>query len=172
MKRVVAPFGDDVVHMRLIEERDLANTLAWRNRDDARIWFKSEALIEMQQHRAWFDRYLSRDDDFLFVVEAACQPVGQASVYDIDWRTGRAELGRFLVSPEASRQGYLARACARLVRFCADSFQLSALFLEVKEANDRAIELYRRNDFVECWRERGIIRMERQLTQDHGARTS
>ncbi len=166
MKREVQPFGNAVVQLRLISETDLDMTMSWRNRDDARIWFKNTQSITPDQHRAWYSQYSAKDDDFLFVVEAYGQPVGQASVYCIDWVDGVAEVGRFLVAPEAAGRGYAGLACAELLRFCADALQLKSVFLEVKENNEKAIKIYVRNGFREEARAGGIIRMTRSMNKD------
>lgn len=163
MKRSIAPFGNEFIRLRLIEESDLETTLSWRNRDDARVWFKTSSQLTLEQHQAWFHRYLNKDDDFLFVVEAGDKLVGQASVYDIQWNTGCAEVGRFLVAPECGGKGYIGQACAALIRLCADTLSLRYLFLEVIETNDRAIRLYQRNGFLEERCYGGLIRMSRAL---------
>lgn len=159
MKRPLAPFGSDTVRLRPIEEADLETTLSWRNRDDARVWFKSSSLISFDQHLSWYQRYREKDDDFLFVVEVGNKAVGQASVYDIDWTTGQAEVGRFLVAPSASGKGYIGQACGQLVQFCIEKLGLKYLYLEVLEGNERAIRVYERNGFVEELRDNGLVRM-------------
>jgi diamine N-acetyltransferase len=164
MKRSVAPFSNGLVQLRLLEERDLATTLSWRNRDEARVWFKTSTPLSMDQHAGWFGRYREKDDDFLFAVEADGQLVGQAAVYDIDWKAGRAEVGRFLVAPEFSGRGLIGQACQLLVEWCEGSLGLSYLFLEVFENNHRAIRVYERNKFVEEGRYDGLIKMVRSLT--------
>lgn len=164
MKPSVAPFGNDAIRLRLIEERDLAMTLSWRNRDEARIWFKSSAIISADQHRSWFAAYAEKDDDLLFIVEAGGFPVGQASVYRIDRQKGGAEVGRFLAAPEQRGKTYMGQACGELIGFCADTLGLGYLFLEVLEGNERAMRLYRRNGFVEENRCDGLIRMVRLLS--------
>lgn len=163
MKRSITPFGNESITLRLIEESDLETTLGWRNRDDARVWFKTSSPLSLEQHQAWFHRYLNKDDDFLFVVEADGKLVGQASVYDIQWDKGLAEIGRFLVAPESSGKGYIGKACEALIRLCTDKLTLRYLFLEVIEANNRAIRLYQRNGFEEERRYTGLIRMGRVL---------
>lgn len=159
MKRRLAPFGNGSISLRLIEESDLETTLSWRNRDDARVWFKTSSQLTLEQHQAWFHRYLNKDDDLLFVVVAGGELVGQASVYGIQWHSRYAEVGRFLVAPECVGKGYIGHACAALTRLCADTFGLRYLFLEVMETNDRAIRLYQRNGFLEECRYDGLIRM-------------
>lgn len=165
MKRNVAPFGNDVVRLRLIEEKDLETTLSWRNRDEVRVWFKTASLISLDQHRAWYQSYRKKDDDFLFVIEANHKLVGQASVYGIDWDSLRAEVGRFLVAPGEGGKGYISQACGQLVRFCAGTLGITYLFLEVFENNEKAIRVYKRNGFVEEQRHDGLIRMGCSLSR-------
>lgn len=165
MKRTLAPFCGESICLRLVEERDLETTLSWRNRDDARVWFKTSNCLTLEQHQAWFSRYANKDDDFLFLVEAEGKSVGQASVYDVQWDCGSAEVGRFLVAPESVGKGYISQACAALINLCADTLGLHYLFLEVFETNDRAIKLYQRHGFVEERRYDGLVRMGLKLGQ-------
>lgn len=161
MKRRIAPFGSEVVRLDLIEEADLEATLSWRNRDDARVWFKTSDVLSFEQHLAWFRRYEEKDDDFLFIVTANGTPVGQAAVYGIDWQSRRAEVGRFLVAPEARGNGYIRHACRELVHFCENSLGLTYLYLEVMENNEKAIRVYQHSGFAEEDRYNGLIRMQR-----------
>lgn len=163
MKRSIRPFGDNKVTLRLIEEQDLATTLAWRNRDAARVWFKSSEPILMDQHRSWYWRYLEKDDDFLFVVMANGSLVGQVSVYGIDWDRKTAEIGRFLAAPEAAGRGNIRASCFNLLEFCANALELSYVFLEVISTNERALRLYLNCGFVEEQNNNGIIRMGLRL---------
>ena len=163
MKRNVEPFGNGIVHLRLIEEKDLETTLSWRNRDEARVWFKSTSTISIGQHREWFQRYQEKDNDFLFVIEVNNKLVGQASVYDIDWDTGQAEVGRFLAAPDEGGKGYISHACGQLVRFCAETLEITYLFLEVLENNEKAIRVYKRNGFEEEQSYDGLVRMSCSL---------
>ena len=159
MKRQVVPFGDGTIVLRLVEERDLGTILDWRNRDEARIWFKTSDKITFESHLAWYKRYLQKDDDFFFLIEVNGRPVGQCGIYDIDHRTGSAEIGRFLVAPEMGGKGYITRSCSELVRFGTQFLKLSYLFLEVMEQNAKAIRLYAHQGFVEESRSSGLIRM-------------
>jgi diamine N-acetyltransferase len=159
MKPQIAPFGDGTIVLRLVEERDLKTILDWRNRDDARVWFKTSDRLAFDQHLAWYNSYLQKDDDFFFLVEVGGRPVGQCGIYDIDKDLGRAEVGRFLVAPEMAGKGYIARSCAEIVRFGTKFMKLPYLYLEVMEQNSRAIRLYAREGFVEEGRSGGLIRM-------------
>ncbi|MGX5846518.1 GNAT family N-acetyltransferase [Mesorhizobium sp. PL10] len=159
MKPQIAPFGDGTVVLRLVEERDLETILDWRNRDDARVWFKTSDKIDLAAHIAWYKSYLKKPNDLFFLVEANGQPAGQCAIYDIDENTRSAEVGRFLVAPEMAGKGYIGRSCAEIVRFGTQFLNLSYLFLEVMEQNTKAIRLYTREGFIEEGRSDGLIRM-------------
>jgi len=142
MKRAVLPFVADDLTIRPLAEVDLSATLAWRNHADVRRWFKSDAIIEPDSHRRWFESYLVRDNDFIFVACRDGTPVAQGSVYAIDWAAREAEVGRFIVDPMRQGQGLMRRFGAALVRFCWGDLDLRRLRLEVFEINVRAIAVY------------------------------
>ncbi|RUX96618.1 GNAT family N-acetyltransferase [Mesorhizobium sp. M7D.F.Ca.US.004.03.1.1] len=142
-----------------MEQRDLETILDWRNRDDARVWFKTSDKLAFNRHLAWYNSYLQKDDDFFFLVEVDGRPVGQCGIYDIDRDAGSAEIGRFLVAPEMAGRGYIRRSCAELARFGTRVLNLSYIFLEVMEQNKKAIGLYTRCGFIEESRSNGLVRM-------------
>lgn len=168
MKPDIAPFGSPALRLRLLKPSDLDMTLAWRNRDDARVWFKTSTLLSQEQHRAWFTHYSDKDDDLIFILESQGHAVGQASVYGIDRAQAQAEIGRFLVAPEHSGRGHIRHACGELIRFCTQELGLQYLFLEVLENNLRAIGIYNSHGFQEESRHHGLIRMGLHL-QPSGA---
>lgn len=163
MKTGIAPFAHNGVCLRLLEERDLPHTLAWRNGDAARIWFKTTAIIFPEQHLAWFQTYAAKDNEYVFIVEAALPQLGQASVYNIDSKAGSAEIGRFLVAPEHSGKGYMDAACAALIELSQKCLALKHLYLEVLSNNHRAIRLYEHHGFSAILRKDNLLRMERYL---------
>lgn len=159
MKQLIEPFGDGTVTLRLMEERDLTTILDWRNRDEARVWFKTSAKLSFESHKNWYDHYRNKNNDFFFLVEARAEPVGQCAIYDIDLDAGSAEIGRFLAAPNMDGHGYMTRCCSELVRFGTGTLNLPYLFLEVMEQNEKAIKLYKRCGFKEERRSGGLIRM-------------
>lgn len=159
MKPLIHPFGDGVVSLRPVEARDLETILAWRNRDEARIWFKTADKLSLSSHRAWYERYLAKDDDFFFIIEADSTPVGQCAIYDVDRATGSAEIGRFLAAPDAAGRGYITRACRQLIAFGVQTLRLSYLYLEVIKNNERAAAIYRRCGFAEEGCDSRLVRM-------------
>jgi diamine N-acetyltransferase len=159
MKQPVEPFGDGVVTLRLVGEKDLLPILAWRNRDEARVWFKTSEQLSLEKHKEWYARYLVKENDYFFIVEVDGVPAGQCAIYDIDFAAGSAEIGRFLVAPDKGGHGYMKRSCTEIVRFGMDRLRLPYLFLEVKEQNVRAMKIYLGCGFREEGRSQGLVRM-------------
>lgn len=159
MKQYTEPIRSGSLVLRLVTDADLAMTRQWRNRDEARVWFKNSNKLTETQHQDWFAKYLTNDNDYFFIVEADGVPVGQASVYEINWSKGTAEVGRFLAAPDFAGRGYLTKACQVLLSFCRTTLGLDSVYLEVFETNEKAIRLYQRCGFFEERRYDGLIRM-------------
>ena len=169
-KRHIAPLVSGPVRLRLLEEADLPLTLAWRNQDHIRKWFFYSDVITPDQHRHWFEQYRHRDDDFVFVIEdldTLKRPVGQASLYHIDWDGRRGEFGRLLIGdPAAVGLGIAAAATRLLLGEAFSSWGLAQLDLEVLQSNAPALAIYRRYGFIETGRKGDTIAIRVRTTTE------
>jgi len=165
-KRPFPHIQTERVRLRLLEQRDLPMTLGWRNREDIRRWFFHSDVIPFEEHAAWFDRYRERDDDFVFVIEEAApprRPIGQASLYHVDWAAGTAEFGRLLIGePEAAGKGLAKEATKALVDAAFARLGLQEVYLEARAANARAIRLYLACAFCVTHDDGQVVRMNRK----------
>ena len=166
-KRALGPYESEKVRLRLLEEADLPRTLAWRNQDHIRKWFFNSDVITEDQHRGWFAKYRERDDDFIFVIESTAdghQPVGQVSLYHIDWDRRMAEYGRLMIGESSARGKGLAHAATqRLLEAAFGDMGLREVYLEVIADNEPAIAIYRACGFVEESQDERGLRMIRRI---------
>lgn len=168
-KRHVLPIESRRIRLRLLQERDLPLTLAWRNQDHVRKWFFHSDVIAPDQHRAWYERYRDRDDDFVFVIEevqAHYQPVGQLALYNIDWEEGEGEFGRLMIGePDAAGKGLAREATTLLVDAALTDWGLRKVYLKVLADNAPALAVYRACGFgVNCRRE-NVVSMTKAIQQ-------
>lgn len=159
-KRTVAPLTGDRVRLRLLEEVDLPRTLAWRNQDHIRRWFVHSEVIAPEQHHRWYEGYRERDDDFVFVIEetqALGKPVGQVSLYRIDWARRQAEYGRLMIGEaDATGRGLAHEATNVLLNHAVTVWGILEIELEVFADNTAAIAIYRACGF-RLHEERGAL---------------
>jgi RimJ/RimL family protein N-acetyltransferase len=145
-KPTVSRIENDALRLRLLEEADLEMTLRWRNQEHIRRWFVYSAVLTAEQHQEWFQHYLRRDNDLVFIIEETQQlkkPVGQISLYDIDFKNGIAEFGRLMIGEaDAQRKGFAKAASNLLVNFGFDQLQLKEIKLEVFKDNLSAFRIY------------------------------
>lgn len=151
--------------MRPLEAADLPHTLAWRNRDGVRQCFIDSTEISEAAHRQWFERYLQKPDDLVFIAEdqAGGQRIGQLAVYRIDSQRRDAEVGRFVAAPEQAGQGKMRLALQALLSFALADLRLERVYLEVLSSNARAIALYESLGFKRGDCTDGLVRMDREL---------
>jgi RimJ/RimL family protein N-acetyltransferase len=173
-KRSIAPLVNGRVRLRLLEETDLPLTLAWRNQDHIREWFFHSDVISPAQHRAWWERYRDRDDDFVFIIEeieVLKRPVGQLAIYHVDRAAGRAEFGRLMIGIDEARGLGLARlATTALVDHALTAWSFQEVYLEVRADNWPAIRVYHAAGFTESARHTDRLIMHRR-SDDTSARS-
>jgi len=149
-KQMIPPIEGGRIRLRLIERTDLPMTLRWRNQDHIRKGFFHSEIISPEQHQVWFEGYLERDNDYVFIIEETYKfqrPVGQISLYNIDWNKKRTELGRFMIGDaEASGKGLAKKACQLLIEFAFDQWNLGEIYLRVLKQN-AVIAFYRKLNF-------------------------
>jgi diamine N-acetyltransferase len=151
------------IRLRLLEESDLPMTLRWRNQDHIRKWFVHSEVISAEQHQEWFKQYLERDNDYVFIIEETRnfhKPVGQISLYNIDWKQRRADYGRLLIGePNAQGKGIAKKANYLLLHYAFAILGLNKVELEVFTDNEPAIAIYRGCRFREVSELNGLKKM-------------
>jgi diamine N-acetyltransferase len=162
-KRTILPVAGPRLTLRLLEARDLPRTLTWRNQDHIRRWFVHSDVLTWDQHHGWYQKYLPKDDDFLFVIDETARlhkPIGQISLYKIDWQAGSAEFGRILIGEnDAHGCGYASEATALLLGLGFRDLGLREIYLEVFAANARAIRVYEQCGFRRGEEANGLLPM-------------
>ncbi|HEY1036868.1 MAG TPA: GNAT family N-acetyltransferase [Pseudoxanthomonas sp.] len=150
-----------MIRLRPLSADDLANTLAWRNDERSRKWFKSQGLLQMDAHISWFRRYSeSASPDCMFFAETHDgEAVGQTSVYYFDEANMRAEVGRFLSAPDLRGKGLFREALILTLDWTFENLGLHEVHLEVFEDNERAIRLYESVGFSRTGSRDGLITM-------------
>src|SRR5581483_6314281 len=142
-KRKISPLVSSRVCLRLLEEVDLPMTLAWRNQDHIRQWFVHSAILTWEQHHNWCQRYFQRDNDFIFIIEDRQErslPVGQISLYNIEWERQRAEYGRLMIGETlGAGKGFAKEATQLLLNYAFGLLGLTEVYLEVFSHNLPAI---------------------------------
>jgi len=150
--------GIDLIPLR---EQHLPMTMAWRNADDVRIWFKNSDAISADQHLQWYAEYSRKLDDFVFVIRerASAALVGQIALYYVDRNRGEAEMGRLIVAPGSEGRGLMKKACRCLINHAMTDLGLGRIYLEVLPSNERAIHLYEKLGFQIVSREKSLLLM-------------
>lgn len=120
----------------------------------------------MDRHMAWFNQYLARDDDYVFIIERLSrkkEPIGQISLYKIDLEKRKAEFGRLLIGePAAKRKGIAKKATEILLDYAFTNLGIKTIQLEVLPGNSPAILLYEKCGFTQTSMNADSIVMTKQ----------
>lgn len=169
-KPALQPIENQRIRLRLLSRDDLEMTRNWRNQDSIRKWFVHSDVITPEHHQQWFESYLTRDNDFVFIIEdkeTLRRPVGQIALYNIEWQQRRAEFGRLMIGdPEAQGKGFAKAASALLVRFAKKTWSIREIYLDVYANNYPAINIYESTGFTPATEFNGMMHMVWEKSDD------
>jgi RimJ/RimL family protein N-acetyltransferase len=103
------------VSLRAAAPGDLEDLRAWKNANKAGFFFKDEITPAMQ--KAWYEGYLARPDDFMFLVEHEGRKVGCLGFRLLG--TGEADAYNIIAAPGAAGKGLMGPAMALLCSYAS-----------------------------------------------------
>lgn len=117
-----------------------------RNRDDNRKEFFDQNIIEKEQQKKWFDKYLKRSDQIMFSVylKDSKEFIGGLGVYDINMDKKIAEVGRIIIDKERCKgKGYGAEALKGTSQM-ARNVGLKHLYAYIYSGNQASIKTFQK----------------------------
>lgn len=126
-------------------------TATWSDQDSLRFWKNSQRsfffhneIISPEQQFEWFGGYLSRPNDFMFIVHMQDVAIGCIGVrfLEQEWDVYNAILG----NSEYGKKGFMRQGLDLVLRF-AYAKQSCSIRLKVLKINP-AVSWYQKNGFV------------------------
>ena len=131
------------VLLRPLEEKDIEELRVLRNK--LQKYFNSTDYITPEQQKAWYEKYLTKDDDVMFAVELIDKPgmfIGAVATYDIDWENGTGIGGRTVVDKErAPEKGIGTELAFAHSKICFGPMGLKKIGCTVHKDNAIAIKM-------------------------------
>jgi len=140
----------DTVVIRRATSEDGALLLAWRNDPITRKMFVHQKEVLLEEHRAWLDETLNRDDRVLLIGEVLDQrPIGVVR-FDISQGQSFAEIS-ITIAPQARGRGFASRLLrSAIAHFSAGShpqFSRIRLIARIRHENAASVACFRRVGF-------------------------
>lgn len=132
---------DPMVELRTIREDDQPQLRNWKNQNRQFFFFKG--IISEFAQQEWFAAYLTRDDDYMFIVRTEGCSIGCMGIRRLEdtWDVYNVILGE----QSFSGRGYMGQA---LQTMCSWAAELRPMRISAKVLKDNpAINWYCRNGF-------------------------
>lgn len=145
------------ITLRPVGPNDLEKMRGWRNSDSARSFFLNNDVISEEQQKAWFESYLNRPGDYMFIIQFNNVDVGTVALYQVDEASGSSEFGRLLLAEDIAKGKRIGeRVTKAMVDFAINDLNLKEVILEVFTSNLKAVHIYEKVGFKKI--EKYIIR--------------
>ena len=121
--------------LRAIEERDLGQLLAWRNRPELRRYFREYRELNSTQQRAWFDAKVNGDAATrMFAIEEGStgRLLGACGLCYVDWVNRTADFSIYIGADEIYiDEQWAPDAAISLLRYGFEELGLNRLWSEI-----------------------------------------
>lgn len=138
------------IFLRPLEARDIEELRILRNKN--REFFFQSCQISEEQQKAWFQNYLSKNDDVMFAVELIDRPgefIGAIAIYDINQTSGVAECGRTVLDKDkAPLKGIGTEVTAAACHVAFTQLGVKKIIAEILKSNKRILKVDTRAGFV------------------------
>lgn len=130
-----------VLTLRTAQQADMDSLREWKN--SKRQFFFHTDLISPKQQNEWYERYMARPHDYMFVVVVGGQEIGCLGIrlQEGEWDVYNVILG----NPSYENKGFMSRALNLMLRF-AYGKQSFPIRLKVLKKNP-AVAWYQKNAF-------------------------
>ncbi len=147
------------IRFRAIERSDLPTFVAWINDAEVRAGISAFLPISQAREENWFDEMLKRPpEEHPFAIEVKQKDdwllIGTISLFDIAWRSRKAEIGIMIGEKAYWNQGFGTEAMLLMLQHGFETLNLHRIYLKVYSTNPRAIRAYEKVGFVHEARQR------------------
>ena len=164
-------YDDADLLLRPLEEKDIESLRLLRNRPENRIWFFGSGLITKEEQKAWFERYLTKENDYMFSVYLPEQPnefIGAVAIYGYESDTDSFEVGRLLLdSANLPKRGMGTELVGCVCELAREVWGNIGLRAQVFSDNERSLRCFLKNGFeindTLAEKEKEIILLSRRI---------
>lgn len=141
-----------LIRLREIEKKDTAQINIWRNNREVIEYLGNNfRYISPEIDNHWYENYIqNRDKNVRLAIEAIKNNVYIGNVYltDIHPVNRSAEFSIFIGDKKYWSRGYGYEATLKMLEHGFNDLNLNRIYLTVLEENERAINLYKKLNFV------------------------
>ncbi len=155
----------DRIRLRALERADLPYFVSWLNDPEVRQGLSRYLPLSMAEEEHWFEETLKRDpverplaieikinNNLTDRAEGELQTdwimIGNAGIFNLDWRNRSAELGIMIGDKRYWGKGYGTETMQLLLRHGFTTLNLHRIYLRVFADNPRAIRAYQKAGFT------------------------
>jgi UDP-4-amino-4,6-dideoxy-N-acetyl-beta-L-altrosamine N-acetyltransferase len=137
------------IHLRAIEDYDLAQLQSWRNNPELRQFFREYRDLSMENQKQWFQKIQNDKTQTVFsiVIKGQNRLIGCCGLHNISWTNRVGEFGIYIDTAKDVRGfGYGFDALNTLLNYGFNELNLNRIWGEVY-SNNAAIKLYEKMGF-------------------------
>ncbi|WP_019177731.1 GNAT family N-acetyltransferase [Methanomassiliicoccus luminyensis] len=151
------PLRGEKVTLRAVEWGDLPHFVDWLNDPEVNAHLMSNPLAGLEEQEQWYHDLQGTDERVLSVEAEDGRLIGNCGIIKLEWEDRRCSLWLAIGEKDVWDRGYGTDVVRTMLRYLFDEMDLNRVYLNVAEANARAIRAYEKCGF----RKEGVMRKAR-----------
>jgi len=151
-----------MIKFRDVSADDFDSISNLRNDKNNSKYFLSQQKISLKCHKKFIE-ILNNSSDVYFIVNYNNIDIGTVSLYNVDKKNKICEFGRLLIDKKYRGKGIGNKILNKMLIHAKDNMNLNTIYLHVLKFNKKAINLYKKYNFVIKKDDNNILYMEKKL---------
>lgn len=147
----------ELVRLRAPELADLPSFVRWLNDPEVTEHLLSNPLAGLEEQEQWYHGLGGSDEGVLCIETADGRLIGYCGITRLEWEDRRCSLWLTIGEKDCWDHGYGTDVVRTMLRHLFGELNLNRVYLNVAEANARAIRAYEKCGF----RKEGVLRKAR-----------
>ncbi len=136
----------ELVTLRTVEEEDLDFMVENINHPEIRSYLTSYLPINMEQEKKFLEEISKNDNEIHLLIWDGEDRIGMTSLFDIDHRVGKAEIGLW-ITPDFWKRGYGTEASRLMVEYGFDELNLHRITAKTLQNNTASQKIWEKLGF-------------------------
>lgn len=140
------------VLLRPLMEKDAANIVRWRNKNEVRNNLFTQDLLTEEQHQKYYENVVLPGKCRQYIIVAieteSRSDIGTIFIKNIDFKSGNGEMGIFIGEDSFRGRGFAGPAIEAILNIAFSEIRLECVTLSVIADNEAAIHVYEKAGFI------------------------
>lgn len=137
-----------LINLKKATMDDVEYILNIRNDLDIRLSSGVSKVVSEEEHREWFENFLSKKDHYYFIGELKHKPIGVVRFQPYNGLSSKTEISITIYPQTNQKKGYGTNILLQGIDFIRKQTDNKEIIARVLKSNPHSLDFFRKNNFT------------------------